>query len=347
MIIYETENAEIINELISKKKYSKIVILCDTNTVEDCLPKVIPYIASDSPIEIVEIEPGEEHKNIYTCIQLWEILLDFGIDKKGLLINLGGGVVTDMGGFLASTYKRGIDFIHIPTSLLAMVDAAIGGKNGIDFGFAKNQIGTINQPKIIWIIPEVLETLPENQWISGLAEMLKHGLIKSKEHWNKLKHVEKFSSAKMLHLIKESVAIKTQIVLQDPFESDLRKSLNFGHTVGHALESYSHENSSLKSLLHGEAIAIGMLIEAHVSMQKNLITKDEFAEIHYVILEYFDFFDWESNDFNKALEYMSKDKKNEYNKILFVLLNGIGSCVINQEVSHQELKNAFDFLTHS
>ncbi len=343
MIVYETEGADLVNELIKTKQYSKIIFLCDTNTVEDCLPIVIPYIETEHPVEIIEIEPGEEHKNIHTCIQLWELLLDFNVDKKGLLINLGGGVITDMGGFLASTYKRGIDYVHVPSSLLAMVDAAIGGKNGIDFGFLKNQIGTINHPKIIWIIPELLKTLPENQWYSGLAEMLKHGLISSAKHWNHLKENAQINHPAMLALIRESIEIKTSIVQQDPFENGLRKSLNFGHTIGHALESYSHENTNITPLLHGEAIGIGMLLESHVAMQKNLISKEDFAEINYVLQEYFNFINWDEDNFVKALDYMHQDKKNEYQKILFALINGIGSCLINQEVKHEEIMEAYNF----
>src|SRR5690606_29396368 len=207
----------------------------------------------DFEFEILEIDAGETHKNIDTCMGVWEALSELEADRKSLLINLGGGVVTDLGGFVACTFKRGIDYVNIPTSLLSMVDASIGGKTGVDLGLLKNQIGVISNPELVLIDVTFLETLPTNQLRSGFAEMLKHGLIQDINYWNQLIALSELYTDDLEQLIYESVIIKKQVVEQDPNEDGLRKTLNFGHTLGHAIESYSLDDKDLKPLLHGEA----------------------------------------------------------------------------------------------
>lgn len=268
--IYFNENGyHNLNEFVSKNNYSSIFIIVDTLSNEFCLDYFIPFLATDLKIEIIEFENGETNKNIQTCLEIWTVLTEYGADRKSLILNLGGGVVTDLGGFVASTYKRGVDFINIPTTLLAMVDASIGGKNGIDLGNLKNQIGVINNPKMVLIDTNFLETMPNNEMKSGLSEMIKHGLIADKEYFEKFLDLSSLDNSVLDDLIYESIVIKNNIVMQDPTENGIRKALNFGHTLGHAIESYFLENEKKKPLLHGEAIAIGMILESYISKEKD------------------------------------------------------------------------------
>ena len=252
-----------LNSHLKDKKYSIVFILVDENTHELCLPNFMAEINGDYQFEIIEIESGEINKNIETCVGVWEALSELGADRKSVMINLGGGVLTDMGGFIASTFKRGIDFINVPTTLLSMVDASVGGKTGIDLGALKNQIGIINQPVMVLVIPDFLDTLENRQVISGFAEMLKHGLIQSNSYWEALKEANSLEDMKK-HIL-TSIQIKNEVVLQDPTEQNIRKILNYGHTLGHAIESYFLESESKEMLLHGEAIAVGMILEGYLS----------------------------------------------------------------------------------
>ena len=238
--------------------YSQVAILVDENTKRDCLSK-LPQIENAL---IIEIKSGEEYKNISTCSFIWEQLTINNFDRNALLINLGGGVIGDMGGFCATTYKRGLEFIHIPTTLLAMVDASVGGKLGIDFKGFKNQIGLFNNPKAVLISSEFLETLAESELKSGFAEVVKHALISDNSLWLKLKNTP-FTDLDWEDIIDTSVQIKNKIVLADPFEKGERKKLNFGHTFGHAIESYYLEKRT--PISHGEAVFMGMILETKIS----------------------------------------------------------------------------------
>jgi 3-dehydroquinate synthase len=340
-ILFEKIGYDTLIRFIEENNYSSIFILVDTNSNEFCLPTFLPTLATDTPIEIIEIEPGETEKTIETCVGLWQTLSDLGADRKTLLINLGGGVITDLGGFVASTFKRGIDFIHIPTTLLAMVDASVGGKNGVDLGSIKNQIGVINVPKMVLIDIDYLTTLPQNELRSGLAEMLKHGLIYDEKYWSEFRDLSQLDYADLDTLIYRSIAIKNEIVVQDPTENGIRKALNFGHTLGHAIESYFLENEHKKSLLHGEAIAAGMILESYISWQKKLLTAAEYIAIKETINAVFDRIPFEENDINPILELLIHDKKNEYGKIQFALLDGIGKTALNQEVENQLIIKSF------
>lgn len=330
-----------LNSFIRENNYSTIFILTDNNTNEYCLSRFLPFLATDKTIEIIEIEAGEIEKNINTCVEIWTILTELGGDRKSLLINIGGGVITDIGGFVASTFKRGIDFIHVPTTLLAMVDASVGGKNGVDLGSLKNQIGVINVPKMVLIDTEYLATLPKNEMRSGLAEMLKHGLIFDVNYWLQFKELNEVHFADFDELIHRSIAIKNEIVMQDPTENGIRKALNFGHTLGHAIESYFLENENKKTLLHGEAIAIGMILESYISWQKGLLSATEYLEIKNSINSVFEIIDFEEIDLQPILDLLIHDKKNEYGKIQFALLDGIGNIKINQEVENELIIKSF------
>lgn len=340
-VIFNEEGYKALNNHIFENNYSNIFIIVDSNSNEVCLPKLLPYIATELTIEIIEFEAGEINKNIETCIQIWNILTDLGADRKSLVINLGGGVVTDLGGFVASTFKRGIDFINMPTTLLSMVDASVGGKTGVDLGNLKNQIGVINTPKMVLIDTTYLETLSQIEMRSGLAEILKHGLIFDKAYWKQFLDLSKIDYADFDQIIFDSIKIKNEIVIQDPNEKGIRKALNFGHTLGHAIESYFLENETKKTLLHGEAIAIGMVLESYISLQKKLISESEYLEIKTVINAIFDQVVFEEKDINPILELLIHDKKNEYGTIKFVLLDGIGKIIMNQEVDNELIMAAF------
>ncbi|MEE1963365.1 3-dehydroquinate synthase [Allomuricauda taeanensis] len=328
-----------LNQHIAKKNYSKIFVLVDTNTKKHCLPTFKKMFSA--PIDsIFEIEPGEENKHIHTCLQVWEFLSNFDGDRKSLLINLGGGVLTDLGGFVASTFKRGIDFINIPTTLLSMVDASIGGKNGVDLGALKNQIGVINQPQMVLVFPEFLKTLEPRQVTSGYAEMLKHGLIRDAAYWVDLKEKNNFSEASN---IQRSIAIKNDVVLIDPTEKGLRKILNFGHTLGHAIESYCLENPNKKTLLHGEAIAIGMILEGYISHELKGLPKLSLEEIKETFLQYFEKVDFSKDDIDSILKLLKYDKKNSHGDINFVLLQSIGDAVTDIKVAEELFQKAFDY----
>ena len=332
---------EALNLHINENKYSNLFIIVDSNTNEFCLPHFLPFLETDLTIEIIEFEAGEINKSIETCVQVWNVLTELGADRKTLIINLGGGVVTDLGGFVASTFKRGVDFIHIPTTLLSMVDASVGGKNGVDLGNLKNQIGVINVPTMVLIDTQYLETVPQNEMRSGLAEMLKHGLIYDKEYWEQFLDLKALDFADFDQLIYRSVEIKNEIVTQDPTEKNIRKALNFGHTLGHAIESYFLENEEKTTLLHGEAIAAGMILESYISLTKELINENEYSEIKSSLKSIYEDIVFDENDIEPILDLLIHDKKNEYGNIQFALIEGIGKIKINQSVENELILNAF------
>lgn len=332
-----------INEHLARTAYSKIFILVDENTERDCLTEFKKHIQGDFNFQILEIESGEKNKTIDTCTQLWKNLSDHDADRKSLLINLGGGVITDMGGFVASTFKRGIAFINVPTTLLAMVDASVGGKTGVDLGPLKNQVGVINQPEMVLIISEFLKTLDQRQLQSGFAEMLKHGLIQSAAYWQALQSIADFTN--MDHLIYDSVMIKNKVVLQDPTEQHLRKILNFGHTLGHAVESYFLESKSRETLLHGEAIAIGMILEGYLSKELTGLPNTELEAIKRTFLKRYHKKEFSEADIKTILSLLKFDKKNSHGNINFVLLEKIGIPVIDVKIPPELFGRAFAYYT--
>ncbi|WP_291135500.1 3-dehydroquinate synthase [Flavobacterium sp. UBA7663] len=341
-VYFDSKGYETLAEMLKPSLYSKIFILVDENTSQYCLPHLLNNLETEIEIEIIELEVGEIHKNITTCTEVWGALSELGGDRKSILINLGGGVISDLGGFVACTFKRGIDFINIPTTLLSMVDASIGGKNGVDLGNLKNQIGIIREPKAVIVDTQFLSTLPQNVMRSGLAEMLKHGLIFDKKYWNKFKNLKDLQTEDLNQLIHQSIEIKNEIVCEDLTENGIRKSLNFGHTLGHAIESYFLENNNKKSLLHGEAIAVGMILESFISREKELLTNEEYQEIKYIINDIFERVEFSQIDIEKIIELLIFDKKNEFGKVQFALLDGIGKIKINQESDNVLIYKAFE-----
>lgn len=326
-----------LNAFLNQQNYSRIFVLVDENTREYCYPilqKQIPL----SNHHLIEIKSGEQHKNIHTCSHIWNQLIDAKADRKALFINLGGGVIGDMGGFCAATYKRGVDFIQIPTTLLADVDSSIGSKLGIDFAAIKNSIGLFKNPKAVFIDPIFLKTLPVRELRSGLAEIIKHGLIADKKLWEKIRDIEDLEQADWSSLIIPSLEIKKRVVEIDPFEQNLRKTLNFGHTVGHAIESWALE--SPRPLTHGEAIAAGMVCETYLSTQVRELSTGAAQEVADYIVKVYGKYAVEHTCFSDLLRLMKNDKKNNNGKINFTMLDSLGQAVIDQHCAEKQVEDS-------
>lgn len=342
-VYFNDEGFDFLNRFVAEQHPSKIFLLADKHTNECCTPIVLSLLATDIPLEIIEIEAGETHKHIDTCTQVWYALSELGADRKSLLINIGGGVVTDLGGFVASTYMRGIPFINIPTSLLAMVDASVGGKTGVDLGALKNLVGVINNPKGVVIYPDFLATLPTEELRSGMAEMFKHGLISDETYWHKMCNLSELTEAHLGSLIYESVVIKNEVVTQDPTEKGLRKTLNYGHTLGHAIESYCLQNPNRERLLHGEAIAIGMVLATYLSVKELGFSMDKCNQVKAVLGEYFRKQEFTYEEITDICQLMRFDKKNVSGNVHFVLLEAIGKPKIDCIVPYEEIYKAFEY----
>lgn len=337
-VFFENSLGEL-KKFLTNQNYSKVFVLVDSNTEIHCLP-ILQEALGDIQFDVIEVTPGEENKNIDFCIGIWKMLLDFGADRKSILINLGGGVITDMGGFAASTFKRGIDFVQIPTTLLSQVDASVGGKTGIDMDNVKNIIGTFTQPKAVFIHNAFLSSLDQRELRSGYAEVIKHGLIYDADLFHKVKSIKPTEISQ--EIIYRSVEIKNEVVKTDPFEQGIRKILNFGHTIGHAIESYSLQHDK-KPLLHGEAIAIGFICEAYLSAKKNKLSKEELREVVDAILGIYPTYKVNKSSYDELIEVMKNDKKNIAGKISFSLLNKIGSCDFDCYCSKEEIFESLDF----
>ncbi len=329
--------------LIAAKNYSSIFILVDDNTLTHCYPRFMQLLATDKSIEVIQIDAGEIHKNIETCVGVWDVMTELGADRKSLLITLGGGVITDLGGFVASTFKRGIDFINIPTTLLSMVDASVGGKTGIDLGVLKNQIGLFANPEMIVLDPEYLHTLDAREIRSGTAEIIKYGMTHDIHLFNEIKDN---SELNIIDLIHRSIEIKNDVVLKDPKEQNVRKVLNWGHTIGHGVESYFLDSEHKENLTHGEAIAIGMICEAYISSELLGFPKDKLKEIKESIIAIYGKVEILDEDFSSIMELMKHDKKNVGGEINFVLLNNYENFKIDCKVSSQLIKESLQFYTN-
>ena len=336
-----------LNELVTflrENNYSKVLVLVDNNTEKLCLPLLQQHLSTICDFDIIEIDAGEENKNIDFCIGIWKMMLDFEADRNSLLINLGGGVISDMGSFAAATFKRGIDFVQVPTTLLSQVDASVGGKTGIDMDHFKNIIGTFTQPKAVFIEPEFLRTLDKRQLYSGFAEVLKHGLIYDQNLFRQLQGIKPEQIP--AEIIYRSVEIKNEVVTLDPFEKGIRKILNFGHTIGHAIESYSLKNDK-NPLLHGEAIAIGFICEAYISFKLNGLPHSELKEISTLIHSLYSKYPIKKTRFSELLGLMKNDKKNSSGQINFSLLTNIGHCTINNFCNDEEIYESLDYYINS
>lgn len=350
-MIYSQENSEIIftesiaNEIdaISKQFGKKLFLLTDSNTIEACYP-IIKDVLSDS-IPVFTLEAGEENKHIESVVNVWDFLNSNGADRKSVVINLGGGVLCDLGGFAASTFKRGLDFIQIPTTLLSQVDASVGGKTGVNFKSYKNEVGAFSFPLKVIIDSCFIKTLSQEHILSGFGEMIKHAFIKDEAYFSELQKLElnkdKLNYSDLLKLVQHSVKIKEEVVLSDPMEKGLRKILNFGHTIGHAFESYYL--GTPKELIHGEAVAYGMIMELYLSYIILGLPKEKMQTAIHYIDNIYGKLKFEKSDYESLYGLMTHDKKNEDSRINFTLLKNIGESVIDQTAGKKEIFEAFDY----
>ncbi|MEO1434105.1 MAG: 3-dehydroquinate synthase [Bacteroidota bacterium] len=346
IIVGEADVWMVLNNLLARRETdSAVMVLVDEHTREHCLPILETELKRDD-LHIIEIPSGEHYKTIKTCEGIWNAMLESGADRRSLVINLGGGVIGDMGGFCAATFKRGVDFIQMPTTLLAQVDASVGGKLGIDFNWGngpaiKNCIGLFQSPHAVLIWPDFLKTLPADQLRSGFAEVIKHALVADADMWQQLIAIESFDQVNWQSLIPASIEIKRKVVEQDPFEKGLRKILNFGHTIGHAIESYALNTPT--PLLHGEAVAVGMICEAWISHKEFVLKYSELQIITQFILHHFGKVQFPESSFPILLDIMKQDKKNLGTHINFSLLRSPGAAVIDQTCDEERILDSLKY----
>ena len=336
-VVITDDVADTLKQALSVRQYDKIAVIVDEHTEAHCLPFISDTVGEHW---LLPIKSGEEHKTLDTCAQLWHALTDASFGRKDLVINLGGGVIGDMGGFVASTYKRGLDFINLPTTLLAQVDASIGGKLGIDFDGLKNHIGLFKAPELVIVFPEFIETLPKRELYSGFAEVIKHALIKDASYWLRITGSD-FGSYDWNELIAHSVDIKKEVVSGDPFEGGERKILNFGHTIGHAVET--HFLHSDKRLLHGEAIAVGMICESYLSHKFAGLSEEKLKEIVAFIVDVYQPVEIDTHLFDTIIQLTLQDKKNHAGFVNYSLLKDIGRCGFDYQVSKQLVLDSLFF----
>jgi 3-dehydroquinate synthase len=322
----------------------KVFILVDSNTEAHCL-EAFHWLESEAFVhcEILSVPAGEESKCLAILEQLAASMLEIGSTRKTLLINLGGGMITDLGGLLATTFKRVIPFIQMPTSLLAMVDASVGGKTGVNVNGVKNQIGTFSFPQAVFCDTQFLKTLPKRELISGFAELVKHALISDVDLWNRLHELD-FSEVPSAGLIEKSIAVKNDIVNQDPYEGKERKKLNFGHTAGHAIESWFQQKG--QALLHGEAVAMGMLVELFFSRKHAGLAEADFQSAVQFLIQRFGKYHLEASDFMPLIDLMQNDKKNEDLSINFTLLQGIGEAQTDFRLTEVEVEEGLKWYSN-
>jgi len=324
-IRFNKDGYESLENLVNNKSYSKLFVIVDENSKKHCLSKLNNKVSLR--LNTLEIKSGEINKNINTCLEVWNLLTKLEADRRSLIINLGGGVITDMGGFIASTFKRGIDFVNIPTTLLSMVDASVGSKTGINFNLIKNQIGLFSDPKLVIIDDDFLATLPTREIASGYAEIYKHTIL-SNENFEQLTKNENL--VYNCDLIRNSIKLKNEVVNKDKYENNIRKSLNFGHTIGHAIESVFLEKKN--KLLHGEAIAIGMICESFISVKTSDFEIEKSDKIKKHLKNIFQEINFSQDDIKNVLSLIKFDKKNELNKPKFALISQIGKVNLDIEV---------------
>lgn len=341
-IIFSQEVANELEKIVQQFPLGKVFLLTEEIPQKLCLP-LIQDVVEKYQIKVTSIKGGEPNKSIRSVEQVWEFMSKNGADRKSLLINIGGGMLTDLGGFVASTFKRGMSFVNIPTTLLAQVDASLGGKTGINFNGLKNEIGVFNEPDAVIINTNFLKTIDQKNFLSGYVEMLKHGLIKNPEHWEELMaySLEDIDYELLQEIIAHSVAVKDWHVQNDLTEKNIRKALNFGHTVGHAFESYALHTG--KPILHGYAVVYGMLVELYLSVKMCGFDETQVGEISQWMFKHYGKFEIEPTDYSELYELMTHDKKNEGNRINFTLISKIGQVEINQDCSKEMIFEALEY----
>ena len=338
-VVISKDLQKALSEAIAECKHDKLFVLVDETTKQLCLPLIAGFGCMQEA-QCIVIGATDTHKTLDTLSHVWAELQRMGGTRHSLLINLGGGMVTDLGGFAASTFKRGLAYINIPTTLLSMVDASVGGKTGINFGGLKNEIGVFNNANCVILDTTFLRTMDAENLLSGYAEMLKHGLISNEQTWAELLNLDLNDLDKLGDLVEKSVAVKQRIVIEDPTEHGIRKALNLGHTVGHAFESLALER---KPVLHGYAVAYGLVVELYLCCVKTGFPQDKMRQTVGFIKENYGKMPITCDDYPKLIELMHHDKKNVGTDINFTLLGGIGDIRINQTATEEEIKEALDF----
>lgn len=338
-VYFEDESFSYLEEFLHENLFSSVFIICDKNTGRHCLPRLLERNRSLKSAPVLTLSPGEKNKNLSALSSCWNFLLQHGADRRSLVICLGGGVVCDIVGFAASTFKRGLNFIHVPTTLLAMADASVGGKTGIDFKSFKNIIGTITQPQGVFIYEGFLTSLPARQVKNGLAEVVKAGLIGDVKLWDKFRKLKKLPLKNLTYFIRTSVKVKNTIVLKDPNERNLRKALNFGHTAGHAIESYYIKKG--KNILHGEAIAMGMAVEVCLGKQIKHTDAKSAQKVFDFLKNHFALKRFSKDEINAFIKLIRHDKKNQSGRMGFVLIEKPGKVIINIYAEADRIKDAF------
>ncbi|HKM93397.1 MAG TPA: 3-dehydroquinate synthase [Prolixibacteraceae bacterium] len=331
-----------LGQIVGQYPKGKVYVVVDEHTREFCLPKLKQFDFFKN-IPFLVIQSGEEHKSLESVVAVWNFLEKNDADRKSLLINLGGGMLSDLCGFAASCFKRGLHFVNVPTTLLSQVDASVGGKTGINFNGLKNEIGVFNQPRTVIIASQFLKTIDKANFLSGYAEMLKHGLIHSKAHWDECLAFD-FNNIdyEILNgMIARSVAIKEYFVVNDPTEKNIRKALNLGHTAGHAFESMALHQE--RPILHGYAVAYGLIVELYLSAKKVGFPMDQTNQISKWIIDIYGMFSIEKNDYETLYTKMTKDKKNEAGRINFSLIPEIGQVEININCEKELIVEALDY----
>ena len=331
-----------LSDILAKYDYDKLALICDTNSRDCCYHNFIGTLKEFEGAGVAAIDAGDENKNLQSLSSVWEKLGSYGMTRKSLIVNLGGGMVTDLGGFAASTFKRGMRFINIPTTLLSMVDASVGGKTGINFNGLKNEIGVFSDADYVILDTVFLKTLDSDNICSGYAEMLKHGLISNEEMWRELIAFDILQPDldQLRRMVADSVQVKERIVAEDPHEHGIRKALNVGHTVGHAFESFALKR---KPVLHGYAVAYGIVCELYLSARKMGFPTDKLHATVRYIKDHYGKMQITCDDYPELLELMTHDKKNTAGTINFTLLADIGDIRINQTATKDEILEALDF----
>ena len=326
---------------LGQEDYSAAFILGDENTLRHCLPELLAQVPRLREARTLLVPPGERSKDLAVSTDIWRHLAEEAADRHALLVCLGGGVVTDLGGFVAGTYKRGIRCVHVPTSLMGMVDAAIGGKTGVDLAGLKNMVGVFHDPLAVYVHLPFLKSLGKRELLNGLAEMIKHGLVRDAQLWTDISDATLHDIDALTPLVERSATLKAEVVKADPREEGLRKVLNFGHTIGHGIEAHSWE-SPQRMLLHGEAVAIGMVCEAWLSWRMDLLTREDYDRITEQLLALYKPYQFDSADNHRLIELMRNDKKNSAGQFRFTLLTGIGQAKVDVHVTAAQVQEALE-----
>ncbi|MCB0770761.1 MAG: 3-dehydroquinate synthase [Flavobacteriales bacterium] len=340
-VVLGPDALRMLDRVLADTEHSTAFILGDENTMRHCLPELLAHVPQLRMAKTLSVHSGEKAKDIAVCSDIWRHLAAEATDRQAILVCLGGGVVTDLGGFIAGTYKRGIRCIHVPTSLLGMVDAAIGGKTGVDLMGLKNMVGVFHDPLGVFVHAPFLKSLGKRDLLNGLAEMIKHGLVRDAAHWEAIGEAALHDIDAIAPLVERSAAIKAAVVSEDPREAGIRKLLNFGHTIGHGVEAHSWE-SPQRVLLHGEAVAIGMICEAWLSWRLAMLERESYDRIAAQLLQLYKPYVFDSAENHRMVELMRNDKKNENGRFRFTLITGIGSAKVDVEITAAQVQEALE-----